>query len=102
MDAHLLEDRVCVVTGVSRRAGIGFAVCERLLADGARVLAHAWVPHDAEQPWGADAGAPGSVTEALDAGEGRLEHFAADLACRRGVLRAVHVGAQRSTAADRP
>jgi len=70
---------VCVVTGVSRRAGIGFAG-ERLLADGARVLAHAWVPHDAEQPWGADAGAPGSVTEALDAGEGRLEHFAADLA----------------------
>ena len=49
-----LDGRVAVVTGVSRQAGIGFAVARRLLADGASVLCHSWSRHDAEQPWGAD------------------------------------------------
>jgi glutathione S-transferase len=48
------EPRVAIVTGVSRRAGIGFAIAQRLLADGLRVLVHGWAPHDAGQPWGAD------------------------------------------------
>ncbi|HMJ78565.1 MAG TPA: hypothetical protein VK507_21455 [Iamia sp.] len=49
-----LDGRVAVVTGVSRTAGIGFAVARRLLADGASVLCHSWAAHDDEQPWGAD------------------------------------------------
>jgi diadenosine tetraphosphate (Ap4A) HIT family hydrolase len=48
----LLTGRVAVVTGVSRRAGIGFAIAWELLAVGAKVLAQSWIPHDAEQPWG--------------------------------------------------
>ena len=43
-----------LVTGVSRRAGIGFAVARRLLARGDRVVVHSWAPHDSEQPWGGD------------------------------------------------
>jgi 3-oxoacyl-[acyl-carrier protein] reductase len=35
---------VAVVTGVGRRAGIGFAIARRLLDDGHRVVAHAWPP----------------------------------------------------------
>ena len=72
--------RVAIVTGVSRRAGIGFAVAGELLAAGASVLVHSWSPHDAEQPWGADpAGDAGIV--ALLGGEGaRLRHVAADFA----------------------
>lgn len=50
-----LAGRVVLVTGVSRRQGIGFAIAERLLADGARVFATGWSPHDAAMPWGADA-----------------------------------------------
>ena len=43
-----------LVTGVSRRSSIGFAVARRLLDRGDRVLVQSWTPHDAEQPWGAD------------------------------------------------
>jgi len=50
----LLSNRVAIVTGVSRRIGIGAAIARRLLDDGARVLATGWPAHDAEMPWGED------------------------------------------------
>jgi len=53
-----LAGRVALVTGVSRRRGIGYAIAERLLADGACVFATGWSPHDAAAPWGADAALP--------------------------------------------
>ena len=75
-----LEGRVAVVTGVSRRVGIGFAVAGEMLAAGASVLVHSWSPHDAEQPWGTDPVGDAGVVEALG-GEGhRLRHVAADFA----------------------
>jgi 3-oxoacyl-[acyl-carrier protein] reductase len=43
-----------LVTGVSRLSGIGFAIAERLRADGANVVTHGWTPHDEAQDWGAD------------------------------------------------
>lgn len=49
-----LTGRTALVTGVSRRRGIGFATAGRLLAAGASVAIQHWSPHDAEQPWGAD------------------------------------------------
>jgi len=42
-----------LITGVSRRASIGFAVARRLLDRGDRVVVQSWAPHDAEQPWAA-------------------------------------------------
>jgi 3-oxoacyl-[acyl-carrier protein] reductase len=72
--------RVAIVTGVSRRQGIGFAVARRLLADGARVLIHSWSAHDAEQPWGADAAGVEALLEELGASGARLAHVEADLA----------------------
>ena len=49
-----LRGQVALVTGASRRAGIGYAICRRLASYGASVFVHHFTPHDAEQPWGAD------------------------------------------------
>ncbi|PFG32429.1 SDR family oxidoreductase [Sanguibacter antarcticus] len=49
-----LAGRTALVTGVSRRRGIGYAVATRLAALGASVVVHHFSPHDADQPWGAD------------------------------------------------
>ncbi len=67
--------RTALVTGVSRRAGIGFAVASRLLADGFRVVVQHHRPHDADQPWGAD-----DLDAVLAGLPGLSGHFAADLA----------------------
>ncbi|MFH8610865.1 SDR family oxidoreductase [Streptomyces sp. NPDC018029] len=49
-----LRGRTALVTGASRRGGIGYAVARRLAAYGAGVYLHHHVPHDAAMPWGAD------------------------------------------------
>ncbi len=70
--------RVAVVTGVSRRQGIGFAIARRLLADGAHVAIASWTAHDAAQPW-ADPGGVEQVLEQLGGIGPRLAHIEADL-----------------------
>lgn len=69
--------RVALVTGVSRRVGIGFGIARRLLADGLRVFISSWAAHDAASPWG------GEPLEDVLAGLGglgpRLAHAEADL-----------------------
>jgi Dehydrogenases with different specificities (related to short-chain alcohol dehydrogenases) len=49
-----LRGRSALVTGVSRRRGIGFAVAARLADLGASVFIQHFAAHDADQPWGAD------------------------------------------------
>jgi 3-oxoacyl-[acyl-carrier protein] reductase len=60
-DPFPLRGRVAVVTGVSRRAGIGYAIARRLAAFGASLFLHQYAPHDHDQPWGADPGGPQAV-----------------------------------------
>jgi len=74
-----MDGRVALVTGVSRRAGIGFAIARRLLDAGASVFAQSWTPHDAAQPWGADPGGMEAVLGELRA-HGCVEHLEADFA----------------------
>ncbi|HWU30677.1 MAG TPA: SDR family oxidoreductase [Microbacterium sp.] len=68
-----LSGQTALVTGVSRRKGIGFAVARELASLGADVFIHHFRPHDTAQPWGGDdldavrsgirdALAPGAVT----------------------------------------
>lgn len=49
-----LSGRTALVTGVSRRRGIGFAVARRFAALGANVFIHHFRPHDVDLPWGGD------------------------------------------------
>ncbi|MGV9881573.1 SDR family oxidoreductase [Streptomyces sp. NPDC003006] len=58
-----LRGRTALVTGASRRGGIGYAVARRLAAYGAGVYLHHHVPHDADMPWGADQ--PDDVVEGV-------------------------------------
>ena len=74
------QGRVALVTGVGRRIAIGAAITRRLAGDGAAVVVHSWVPHDAEQPWGADAAGPEAVVAEIRSARGRAEHVSADLA----------------------
>jgi 3-oxoacyl-[acyl-carrier protein] reductase len=60
-DALPLRGRTALVTGASRRAGIGYAVGRRLAALGASVFLHHYAPHDRDQPWGADPAGPEGV-----------------------------------------
>lgn len=53
-DPFPLRGRVAVVTGASRRGGIGYAIACRLAAYGASVFVHHFVSHDRDQEWGAD------------------------------------------------
>jgi 3-oxoacyl-[acyl-carrier protein] reductase len=82
--SHPLRGRIALITGVSRRIGIGYAVAARLAALGADVLAHGWSAHDAEQPWGADpagdAGVVGALRAELSDESGRVEYLASDFA----------------------
>ena len=71
-----LAGRVALVTGVSRRAGIGFAIARRLVADGADVFAQGWTAHDAAQTWGPDA----ETADALRALGDRVRYAEADFA----------------------
>jgi 3-oxoacyl-[acyl-carrier protein] reductase len=75
-----MAGRVAVVTGVSRRAGIGFAIARTLLESGMSVFIQSWTPHDAEQPWGSESEGIVGVIEALREHGGRLEHVEADFA----------------------
>ena len=60
-----LGGRNALVTGVSRRAGIGYAVTRRLLGAGAGVFIHGWTPHDSTQRWGAEPGGTEAIAAEL-------------------------------------
>ena len=60
-----------LVTGISRRVGIGWTVARRLAADGWSVDGTGWPAHDDEMPWGGDSTHPDFPG---------LEWMAADLA----------------------
>lgn len=67
-----LRDRVALVTGVSRRQGIGYAVACRLAGAGATVFVQHLASHDEQQPWGGD-----SIDSVLDGIRSHLAEGAA-------------------------
>jgi 3-oxoacyl-[acyl-carrier protein] reductase len=94
------RNRIVVVTGVSRRAGIGFAVAQRLLREGAGVLIHSFSPPDGEAPGGADPEDPSTVVAELGGISDRLEHVEADLGDRDAPRRLIEAAMSRFGAVD--
>lgn len=73
-----LRGRIALITGVSRRAGIGCAITRRLTQLGASLMLHSWTPYDATQPYGSDSEAlPAMLDEVRGYGR-RVEHIEAD------------------------
>jgi 3-oxoacyl-[acyl-carrier protein] reductase len=71
--------RIALVTGASRRNGIGAAICRALAAAGNDVAFTHWQRYDRQFPWGAESGDPQNLREDLRASGVRAEAFEVDL-----------------------
>ncbi|WP_128377048.1 SDR family oxidoreductase [Streptomyces cavernae] len=91
-----LRGRTALVTGASRRAGIGYAVARRLAAYGASVYLHHHVPHDEAMPWGADRpeAVAAGVREALADPAARVAHGPGDLSTPDAPARLIETAAE--------
>ena len=54
MTSPIQDRRVALITGVSRRDGIGYAIASRLAALGFDLALTHYAPHDDALPWGGD------------------------------------------------
>lgn len=96
-----LAGRVALVTGVSRRAGIGLAVAHRLRELGAVVVPTGWLSHDAGQPWGVDPIGDDPTVEQHDLGDAAVPAALVDqVVDRHGALDIVVAVHARSSSQD--
>jgi 3-oxoacyl-[acyl-carrier protein] reductase len=73
-----LSGRVALITGCSRKRGIGFATAKRLAEMGADLFLQAFTPYDASQPWGADPEGIQAIVDELRLLGRRVEYLEAD------------------------
>jgi len=73
------QNRIALVTGTSRRIGIGTAICKALAAEGMDLAFTYWHPYDQQMDWGADKDAPDLLTAELQAMGVRCLALSADL-----------------------
>jgi 3-oxoacyl-[acyl-carrier protein] reductase len=84
-----LAGKVALITGCSRRIGIGFATAKRMAELGADLFLHSYTPYDASQPWGADPGGVAALVAELQALGRRVENLEADFLDAEAPLRVV-------------
>jgi 3-oxoacyl-[acyl-carrier protein] reductase len=75
-----LAGRVALVTGATRRAGIGAAIARQLAQGGASLVVTSHPAYDAARPWGVAAGEPEAVRAELAALGAAVESIEIDLA----------------------
>src|SRR2546423_9401019 len=71
--------RLAIVTGASRRRGIGAAVCRALAQAGIDIFFTHWSPYDRRMPWGAEEYEPDHLQRQVQALGVRCEHLMIDL-----------------------
>ena len=74
MPELVLTGRVALVTGVSRRKGIGFAIAQKLALMGADVFIHSFSAYDADRDWGADSEGISALIAELQLSGTRIAH----------------------------
>lgn len=90
-----LTGRVAVVTGASRRQGIGAAICRMFAAHGADILFTHWQSYDQAQDYGADRDGPAALLRELRELGVRAEGAAVDLADPAAPARVLDLAAER-------
>lgn len=71
--------RIAIITGASRRIGIGAAICLALARAGIDIFFTHWIPYDRKMEWAAEEDAPSLLQKQIQAIGVRCEHMAADL-----------------------
>jgi 3-oxoacyl-[acyl-carrier protein] reductase len=79
MTSQSPDRRVAIVTGASRRRGIGAAVCMALARAEVDIFFTHWVPYDRIMEWGAEEDGPDHLRSQLQALGVRCEHLMVDL-----------------------
>ena len=90
-----LAERVALVTGASRRDGIGAATCRALAADGADVVFTSWNAYDQAFPWEADEAGPAALLAELHGLGVRSAAVEIDLAAPQAARRLLDLATQR-------
>jgi 3-oxoacyl-[acyl-carrier protein] reductase len=78
MPEAVLKGRVALVTGVSRRKGIGFAIAQRLATLGADVFVHSFRAYDVDREWGADPDGIAALIATLEKSGTKIAHAEGD------------------------
>lgn len=87
--------RLAIVTGASRRRGIGAAVCLALAQAGTDIFFTHWSPYDRQMPWGAEEDKPAHLQNQVQAQGVKCEYMAIDLGTVEAPERLVQTAQQQ-------
>ena len=80
-----MNNKIAIVTGVSRLKGIGRAICCELASKGFDIFFTYWLPYDKKMPWGVDADEPETILKEILAFSVRCEKIELDLSSKNAV-----------------